>query len=317
MKKYFFLAAAAMALLASCTKTDLVTTDNDLHEISFENFVHKTTKAASVETSTLQTNGFRVSAYYNGTPGWYFKNLDVTYADSKYSTKYYWPNSSSTMDFYAVYPKSFSISDSKTFEYDNTAAMTDIVTAVKTGESCAGHVSAANPVALTFNHILTQIYFSANTANADYYCKVSKIEVITNGKATYTFGTGFGEVSESKTYDYVSLASGSEQKIEYNATTPTLVGTDIATNSLMVIPQDGGTADIATIKVYYKSYNTVGDAVINDFSGADTCKSFTVKKWSPKQSVNYVMTLPVGSQPIEFIATVSAWDTTTDTAISL
>lgn len=304
-----------MALTASCTKTEIVSSDNDLREISFENFIHRSTKAASVVTGTLQTNGFKVSAYYNGTSDWYFKNLEVSFSDSKYSTRYYWPNGGSTMDFYAVYPKSFTISDSKTFEYDNSAAMTDIVTAVKTGESCDSHITSPGTVALAFNHILTRIYFSANTTSADYYCKVSKIEVIANGRATYTFGEGFGTVSESKTYAYVNLPSGSEQKVEYSASAA-LVGTDVATNSLMVTPQGDGSADIATVKVYYKSYNTAGDAVVSDFSGADTCKSFTVKQWAPSQSINYVMTLPVGSQPIEFTASVSDW-TESSSAIAL
>lgn len=319
MKKLIFLAAAAVTLMASCTKTDLVTPEEYLNPISFENFIHKTTKAESVVTSTLENYGFKVSAYYtptSGTAGWYFKNLEVSYADSKYSTTYYWPETG-TMDFYAVYPKKFTISDSKTFEYNNSEAKTDIVTATDTEETgnCATHTATASTVALTFNHILTQIYFSGKTSNENYYCKVSKIEVVANGSvATYTFGSGFGTPATSATYTYLNSEEGSEFEVPKTtgATSGTaiLIGTGtptIAENSLMVTPNGNGTAAIATVNVYYKSYDANNHVEIHDFSTSTSKKSFDIKQWSAGKSVNYVMTLPVGAEPIEFTATVSDW----------
>ena len=328
MKKFYFLAVAAVALLASCTKTELVQTENDLNPIAFENFIHKTTKAESVVTSTLQTNGFNVSAYYtpaSGTASWYFKNLAVSYADSKYSTTYYWPETG-TMDFYAVYPKTFTISDSKTFEYSNTAAKTDIVTATdaeSTG-NCATHTATASTVALTFNHILTQIYFSGKTSKDNYYCKVSKIEVVANGSvATYTFGTGFGTPATSATYTYLNASSGSEFEVPETtgatSGTAVLIGTGagatptVAENSLMVTPNGDGTSAIATVNVYYKSYDAATNVELHDFAKSTTYKSFTIKQWTAGKSVNYVMTLPVGANPIEFTATVSDWTAETVT----
>lgn len=319
MKKLIFLAAAAVTLMGSCTKTDLVTPEEYLNPISFENFIHKTTKAESVVTSTLETNGFKVSAYYtptSGTAGWYFKNLEVSYADSKYSTTYYWPETG-TMDFYAVYPKTFTISDDKTFVYENSAAKTDIVTAMdaeSTG-NCANHTATASTVAMTFNHILTQIYFSGKTSNENYYCKVSKIEVVANGSvATYTFGSGFSTPETEATYTYLNASSGSEFEVPKTtgATSGTaiLIGTGtptIAENSLMVTPNGDGTAAIATVNVYYKSYDANNHVEIHDFSTSTSKKSFDIKQWSAGKSVNYVMTLPVGAEPIEFTATVSDW----------
>ena len=331
MKKFYFLAVAAIALMASCTKTELVQTENDLNPIAFENFIHKTTKATSVVTTDLQTNGFKVSAYYtptSGTASWYFKNFEVSYADSKYSTTYYWPETG-TMDFYAVYPKTFTISDSKTFDYSNTAAKTDIVTATDTEGTgnCATHTATASTVALTFNHILTQIYFSGKTTDENYYCKVSKIEVVANGSvATYTFGSGFSTPTTAATYPYLNASSGSEFVVPKTtgATSGTaiLIGTGTPTvteNSLMVTPNGDGSAAIATVKVYYKSYDAATDIELHDFTKvngengatADTFKTFTIKQWTAGKSVNYAMTLPVGANPIEFTATVSDWATET------
>lgn len=326
MKKLNFLAVATIALMASCTKTELLTPDEYRNPISFENFIHKTTKAESVVTTTLQNNGFKVSAEYtpaSGTASWYFKNLEVSYADSKYSTTYYWPETG-TMNFYAVYPKTFTISDSKTFDYSNTSAKTDIVTAIKTSENCATHTTTASTVALAFNHILTQIYFSGKTSADNYYCKVSKIEVVANGSvATYTFGTGFGTPATAATYTYLNASSGSEFEVPETtgatSGTAVLIGTGagatptVAENSLMVTPNGDGTSAIATVNVYYKSYDAATNVELHDFTKSTTYKSFTIKQWTAGKSVNYVMTLPVGANPIEFTATVSDWTAETVT----
>ena len=64
---------------------------------------------------------------------------------------------------------------------------------------------------------------------------------------------------------------------------------------------------IATVNVYYKSYDANNHVEIHDFSTSTSKKSFDIKQWSAGKSVNYVMTLPVGAEPIEFTATVSDW----------
>lgn len=317
MKKSLLISAVVGAIvLTGCSKSETIVTDFDQpNAISFENYMHKSTRATEVVASDLVTNGFTVSAYHNAvspaTAAWIFENLDVNYnsTNSNYSTEYYWPTTG-TMDFYAVYTSDQSVditSESKSFSYTVADGTVDLVTAKKTGESCATHSSTKSNVALAFNHALSQIYFSAKTENENYYCQITKIEVICNKTATFTFaneGDAFGTATTSNTYDYVT-----DYSTDIDGT-DAVVGTK-AGNSLMLIPQNG-----ATIKVYYKSFDAETDALLKDFSTAETCKSYTVTSaWTAGTTIKYAMTLPAGANPIEFTASVTAWtspETTTD-----
>ena len=299
MKKNLFLTALVGAMvLTGCSKSEILETDLDRKAIGFENFMHRATRATEVTASTLQTNGFKVSARYNST-SWYFQNLEVSYADSKYSTSYYWPESG-TMNFYAVYPKQ-NIDNSLQFVYSNTDANVDIVTASATANCATYHnANPAQQVALEFGHALTQVYFSAKLASTSYKCEVSKIEVICNKEATYTFGSGFGTPTTQNTYTYFSDAQN------ITTTASAVIGSKAA-NSLMLIPQSG-----ATVKVYYTSIDATNNQTISDFSTNSTCKSFTIPAaWLAGKTVKYDMTLPVGANPIEFTATVTSWDEST------
>ena len=320
MKKIFFLAAAAIALMTSCTKTELVTTDNDRTPISFENFVHKTTKAAEANAGTLESNGFVVSAYYtptSGTAAYYFENIPVTYATDHYPTTYYWPIEGK-MDFYAVYPTS--TITNKTIANYTTEGAEDLLGAVKTGEDCATHNTTKTTVPLQFNHLLTQIYFEIKGEDTVNSYKVEKIILEAKDDATYTYSSGaWSTPVTKKTYTYYAPTSA----VAFTGANYTVFGTKVD-NSLMLIPQQD-----VIVKVYY-TVETPAGAVLSKFNEDTTdnnhqYKSFTASSstvttdvdWTKGTTVKYQLTLPIGVNPIEFTATVTDWATGTAQAVTL
>lgn len=317
MKKLNFLAVATIALMASCTKTELLTTDNDLNPIAFENFVHKTTKAAEAVETTVETNGFGVSAFYTNTSSTtsaYFENIDVTYNSTKdrYPTTYYWPIDG-TMAFYAVYPKDKTInSTSKTIDSYATEGNEDLMIATALGEECDEHCTANpnDPVELAFSHILTQVYFEIKGEEETNKYKVEKIVLEAKNGATYTYSSGaWSAPSTDKTYTYYAPTTA----VAFSGSSYAVFGTK-ADNSLMLIPQNN-----VTVKVYY-TVETPEGAVLSKFNeDSDTnhhmYKSFVASSstvttdtdWAKGTTVKYQLTLPIGVNPIEFTASVTAW----------
>ena len=320
MKKFILLAASALAVLASCTKTELITTDNDLKPIAFENFVHKSTKAAEAVETTVEANGFGVSAFYtkDASTSAYFENIDVAYtsADDRYKTTYYWPLEG-TMDFYAVYPKEKTITSStKTIDGYTTEGAEDLMIATALSENCATHCTASpnTPVALTFSHLLTQVYFEIKGEEAVNKYKVEKIVLDAKNGATYTYSSGAWSAPETaKTYTYYAPSTA----VAFTGSSYVVFGTKAA-NSLMLIPQSN-----VTVKVYY-TVETPEGAVLSKFNEDVTTnghqyKSFVASSstvttdvdWAKGTTVKYQLTLPIGVNPIEFTATATAWATET------
>ena len=99
MKKFVFIAAAALAL-AACTKTDLIGPQN---VISFQP-ANQLTKVTGSVFPTDQT--FGTYAWTEGTTGEYFiENKEVSFANGVWSTAtaYFWPKNQS-VDFFSYYP---------------------------------------------------------------------------------------------------------------------------------------------------------------------------------------------------------------------
>ena len=99
MKKFVFIAAAALAL-AACTKTDLTGPQN---LISFQP-ANQLTKVTGSVFPTDQT--FGTYAWTAGTTGEYFiENKEVSFINGAWTTAtpYYWPKNQ-TVDFFSYYP---------------------------------------------------------------------------------------------------------------------------------------------------------------------------------------------------------------------
>lgn len=103
MKKIMILAASAALVLAGCAKNDVFQNTTDQNAVSFGVYVPKSvdTKATygTQTTTTLQTDGFGVLAYYTNdgaysaaaTPNFMY-NTKVSTASWTYSPIKYWPN---------------------------------------------------------------------------------------------------------------------------------------------------------------------------------------------------------------------------------
>lgn len=331
MKKFFFIAGAALVMLVGCTKSEIMTTDNDLKPIAFENFIHKTTKANEADETTVEANGFGVSAFYtntSSTTSTYFENIDVSYTTSedRYKTSYYWPLDG-TMAFYAVYPKEYTITSStKTIDDYTTEGAVDLMVATALNENCATHSSTATPVAMAFSHTLTQIYFEIKGEEALNHYLVEKIVLEAKNGATYTYGTGTGTgwsaPSTDKTYTYYSTPQTFYGDVTTTPETNNYVvyGTKAA-NSLMLIPQ----SDV-TVKVYYTVKDPTEAAFISKFNEDDDTNHYQYKSfvassstvttdvdWASGKTIKYQLTLPIGAKPIEFTASVADWTESSQT----
>lgn len=107
MKRFIFIAAAALLCMAACTKNEIRPVDVQ-NEITFMT-ANYATKAGIVGTVFPNTETFGAYAWAAGTTGTYFMNdetISYVTADNawKPSTTYYWPKNT-TVDFICYYPK--------------------------------------------------------------------------------------------------------------------------------------------------------------------------------------------------------------------
>lgn len=108
MKKSYFLMAAAAAMFAACSETELVNVVNEAEAqkaIGFETFSYKSTR----QVSTTNLNDYHINFSVFGWEGStaIFENTQVSYASSKWdyapaATKYW--NATATYQFFAVAP---------------------------------------------------------------------------------------------------------------------------------------------------------------------------------------------------------------------
>ena len=107
MKKFFFLAAAALVALAACTKNDIDETSVKDREIRFNTVANKATKAPITGTTySFDCPAFGVFAYYLASGNWnteaanssavsYMDDVEISFNDTKDiwvpSSTYYWP----------------------------------------------------------------------------------------------------------------------------------------------------------------------------------------------------------------------------------
>lgn len=183
--KRFFLAALAIAAIASCTKNEVnEVTDNN--QITFKTVVGPATKALIDGTSYETTApSFGTFAYYNATgttfptsSALYIPESEVKYVDSNWTTEtpYYWPKNGK-LAFFSYSP--YSINGSVTCDattgitianYDVSSAQgVDVMVAdVKTGQSQNGTNGTYTGVPTIFRHKLSQIVDVTFKTDKDY-----------------------------------------------------------------------------------------------------------------------------------------------------
>ena len=222
----------------------------------------KSSRAMPIAGTSLSTsNTFNLIADQNDGAGNYSTLINsqaVTCTNSvwKTSSDYYWSGTANkTINFYAYYPTSIfnliphsSAGSTPAFSYtipDNVTNQIDIITATST--NVPGNTVV--PTSLTFKHIFAAIQFSvgSNGIGSGTISSISIGNVANSG--TYTFGSGWSNVTGSKTFT-----------ISQSKTITGTSGEDIysGTYTLMMIPQ---AISNVTITITYSNGSTLTKAI--------------------------------------------------------
>lgn len=313
MKKSLFIVAAVSAMvLTGCSKSETIATEFDQPKaISFDLFQHKATKTDVSETNitALASQTVKISCYTTDATTNYYKANFYTQqtlsssgdpAQWQTGTIYYWPQTTYSspvtekLNFFAanttitdpVSPSTSAAVVGPTISY--TGAQTDIVAA------CAkDQVYVANTdVALTFNHILSQIEFQAKGKDEGFTYNITSISIGAGLKntQTYTIGTGWtGEATGAVSYSYSSLDVTPNP---YN--TAKQIG-----DKFVALPQ---TTNNQTITVAY-SVTDANSKVVFDGTKSTT----TNVVWEIGKKYTYVLTLPSDAKKITYTVSVDNW----------
>lgn len=162
MKKILFLSALALGLMTSCSEDEYIPSSSlDANSIAFSTQSGVSTRSGSTATSLEK---FTVDAvtndgtqYFAGTEFAFNSNMGVFQSN----TPYYWPLTNS-LSFYAINtPGTVSYNEQNVpeYSYQNWGGETDLVAAtVLSGEKKI-------PYPLKFQHVLSQVYISAEAEN--------------------------------------------------------------------------------------------------------------------------------------------------------
>lgn len=213
MKKISVIFAALALLAASCTKTEVVSSDvqSSQRGIGFSAYTAKPTKAAQKDVTTEDFNSFEVTAIGNGAV--YFDNVTFMWKSGsnvwESDPLYFWP--SYALDFYAyntpadgngTFTRSITTTAPQTLTYSPAAELAkqeDLVVAYATSKKESDATSTNNSLALTFNHYLTQVVVNAKCSNAGYTVVVDGVKLANlAGEGTYTFSSSTMEATAAK-----------------------------------------------------------------------------------------------------------------------
>jgi len=224
MKKFFFLAAAAIVALAACSKNETDTTAYEQSKvINFNTVANKATKAPITGTTySYKLPAFGVFAYYLSSGTWstsaansnasaYMTDVEVAWNETKDiwapSSTYYWPLEGS-LTFIAYSPKTAATA---AFSNAGVLTLTDFTVASTVADQVdllyssiaadktandAYYVDSTNSknsetaegdkgVNIKFKHALAQVIFKAKTADEVYAAGMSfKVDNITVNAAS-------------------------------------------------------------------------------------------------------------------------------------
>ena len=191
MKRIIFGAMAAAALL-SCSKEQVLETNQNGNEISFSIETDNQTKANEVYSQTNLMNEFTVRATYdNGTINkWYYTDV-VTRNGSSWigKDKHYW-SYDGTHDFYACVNGDMTVEDTPAPpQIVDFEPSTDVSKQVDLLYAVTGNMTRADmTVPLKFRHALSQIEFRAKNTNEKLHVIIKGVTVgNTISMATFTF----------------------------------------------------------------------------------------------------------------------------------
>lgn len=302
MKKIFVCAIAAITVMASCSKNE-IEENGSQREIKFISVIGNNTRSTTgvIDLGALKASpdGFSVCTSGLGT-GNEMNNVAVTYGGSawNYTGDYFWPiNSSQNISFTAYAPagtanvtlSSTGLTATNFIASATVGGQTDLIYAAPSNFNRLGSSSG---VALTFNHILTQVVFSVTTdIPATDLPKITSIVLtVPQNKGNYN-GTSWTTSANSQGYTlFNNTALGS---------------TAVTSTPLLLIPQASlaGTTALVTFSVNGASSSQT----------ADLSTLTTVTSWQQGSKVTYNIVFNNADLKIKFTdPTISTWTNTSD-----
>ena len=312
MKKYFFMALAALATLTACQPDEPQTMVND----GTIKFMSAETRATVTDITTLATNGFNVYGYTTGANGYDVFNpttaTPTTTPAQPNTTVWntdvtkYWAEGQ-TYDFVALYPLSvtgsYVIANRKTTVAFTGNAETDFVAATATAENVTTDRGA---VALTFKHQLSRVAFkfvNAFTAN-DITVDVANVQLLavpTSATFTYTAGTPWTTV----------ISSPNSASVAYDGTTNLAKDGEYTTDYKYIVPTEGATTVAYKLSCNVTIKHNNGE-VLKQFDCTGT-NALTIGEVDYNAGLGYVFTTNISStiNPITFTVSVENWEDAT------
>ena len=194
MKKniLFFVAAAGMLTLASCSQDTTEMADNG-NVIKFRPFINAMTRGDVIQDYNFKL--FKVSAFIEGHLSNYFTNWQVDKNGSTWTSPHnqYWPPTG-TLHFFAYYPTNIdnlsitpneqTIKNFKVAEYERSQQ--DLIVACNSGTKATNEKTG---ITLNFKHALTLVdIYARNTNTTDYQIEVIGAKLAGfKSKADFTF----------------------------------------------------------------------------------------------------------------------------------
>ena len=317
MKKFLFLSIAATAMLASCTKDEMVEV-NPQNAIGFETFVNKSTRVTDVTTTNLEAFGVYGWRTKETTTEQIFNAQAVTANNGTctYSPLQYWVGGYN-YTFEAIAPQSGN--NGVTFNAAKGASTitfvsdseTDLIyaTGSKDLTSTTNLTETPEAVGLVFNHLLSRVKFSfvnGFPAESDVKLTVTDVKILSAGTTaictpstkTWAAATASSVVNFAST-NVVNIAGTQSAETEHKY----LIPADIKnyTVSFTVEMTQGGVSDTFNHTV----------TLSTDALELEAGKSYDLTATLDAQNIN-----PDGDLfPIVFTATVTPWGSFTDVTI--
>ena len=318
MKKITLMMGIAAMALTSCLN-DTVTETNNGRPIDFR--VAAQTRATETTTSNLVTF-YVTSLMDNAEKSVYFSDLAFLKGSNDVfvsSPEYYWPTCA--LDFYAYAPSAEELGGTLTISSaakkltgyspaESISEQKDFVVAKASGNKTAN----AAGVALTFNHMLSQIEIHAKNAHEGYTYLVNGVSI--NGvvaTGNFDFETSTWNLDTDKT-DYtvylnnpVTLSATGEMVMDK----VTIDGTEFPDNA-MLLPQNLATvAPEAKLGIYVQCKSTSGAQVFPETGDYGWMYVDVDTNWEAGCRYVYTLDLTRGYQEfnkIQFTMEVTPWD---------
>jgi len=289
MKKNIAFKLALVMLCCGCSADDYTTSPDDSGQISFAVTTgDAATRGSVIDDTTMPiTEQFRVFAWQtvSGTTTAMMTSGDggdaesnvVSYTAGSWSPKklYRWPSEDdATVSFYAVYPKDYTVvKDGSNYSLGFTipqavSSQHDLMVAKSQDVSYASTTDGA--ASLAFNHLLSQVSFQAQLAQAftGWQVSVTGISICNvNSSGTYNYNGTLTPTSPAVQQDYAMLMAAQSVTVTSTATPVALTS---ASDVAMLMPQTltawdrtnetSGTTAPATTGCYLAIACTITDA---------------------------------------------------------